>query len=805
MRQVRAILSILRQLLPGLAALGVYAVVAVVLCSLPLFSVLGYESSFVLAIVGSFVSMHVAVVLVHRLRRERTDPLVGALTPIGALMWLYGRVLGLNLLLLILPLDILSANAVVVRNCNYFNGLTWFVMLPALSVVVATAWGVALGLLPLRKRWTVPAGYLVVLGSLALGFWRFYVEPPVCQYDPFAGYFSGNLYDDHIAITGPLLAARLYHLAGAAVVLLVAARFFLAGELRLGWRHDERRRALTAGVVAGLGVVVGLYFAGGPLAYTVSAGDLNRALGGRHETPHFTIHYPQGSLTEREIRLHAADAELRWHQLRRFYGAAPAHKIRIYYFRDGEQKRRLYGAANVDMAKPWRLEVYLTQRFFPHPVLKHELAHAFSAVFGDGAFGVSVRWGRLGGVLPVPLFNPGLIEGSAVAASWSVRGGLTPHQWARAMRLLGKAPALEAVMGYGFLKSAAGRSYTLAGSFCRFLVTRHGAAAFRKVYKSGGDFRAAYGLSLAALEHQWATFLRSVPLTQRELGLARERFRHRPLFARPCLHEVARLDRVADRLMARGQYRAASKAYAQLCRFDPGDPGHLMDRLAAEAETTSEDRALAVARSLWAHRATTPPLRARALWLLGNQAWRADRPGRAAELFREAATFAIPESTQRDIVVRGMALADPRLGQSLRPLLAPKDDEPPHPEAWKRLARDHPRLGLAHYLFGSYRLLQDEFDGAARSLERALELGLPDVRFRREALRRLGRAYLRAFRLQRARVTFSHLTSPAESQAVRLWAQDWIERVDFWSRHGARFGLGPQAKIETAARTGGEP
>lgn len=779
-----------RRLLPALIVLTVYAVVALVMCRLPLFGVLGYEAAFLFAIVGSLASCHLAVVQVSGIRRRRADPLVAALSPLGGVLGLYGRVLGVSLVLLVLPLDILSANAVDVPNCNYFAGLTWWLVLPVVSVAVATAWGVGLGLLPLRRRWAALLGYVVVLGSLAWGFWRFYGEAPVCQYDPFAGYFSGNLYDAHIEITGALVAARLYHLAGGVAVLLVASRFFVPGEVRLAWRVGDRRRGLTAATLGAVALVVGLYFAGGPLAYTVTTRNLARALGGEHHTPHFVIHYPPGSLTEQDLALHAADAEFRWYQLRRFYGVAPANKIHIFYFADSDQKRRLYGAADVDMAKPWRLEVYLTLRTFPHPVLKHELAHAFSAVFGDRVFGVSFRWGRALGFLPLPLFNPGLIEGSAVAADWRTRGGLTRHQWARAMILLGKAPPLRAVMGYGFLASAAGRSYTVAGSFCRFLVQHHGPAPFRRVFKNGGDFRAAYGKSLVQLQAQWKKFLRTVPLSDRELGLARERFRPRPIFDRPCIHEIARLDRLADRQLAQGRYGSAVGTYRRMCRFDPGCPAHLLGLVYAEAERGHEEAALAAARKLWLHPATTPPIRARALWLLGNQAWRQGRLARARDLFAGAAQFPMSEGTTRDLTVRRMALADPALERSLRPLLVPADDEPPRPGAWLNLAKRHPRLGVAYYLVGSYLLSQGSYRAAADGLRKARALGLPDDRFRRETLWRLGRAYLLAFDLDKARETFNRLTSPAESQAVRTAALDWIERTDFWARHGRALGLG---------------
>ncbi len=791
--RTRALLGALRRLTPFLVVLGVYGVVAWVCTHLPLFDVLGYESSFLFAIVASFCACHLTVVLVHRWRRLRDDPLESPLTPLGGVLALYGRALLLNLGLLILPLDILSANAIHVRNCNYFAGVAWFLVLPGLSVVVAVAWGTALGLLPVRRRLGVLAGYLVILGSLALGFWRFYSEPPVCQYDPFAGYFSGNLYDDNIGITGTFGMARLYHLAGAAAVLLVAARFFVPGRARLTLRPGERRWRATLAALALLGVTGALQLLGGRIGYAVNRSDLIRELGTEHRTPHLILHVSPGSLADRQMRWQAADAEFRWHQLRQFFGAAPAHRIRIYFFKDAAQKRHWYGAARVDMAKPWSLETFLTQHAYPHPVLRHELAHVFAAVFGDRAFGVSVRWGWLAGFLPVPRFNPGLIEGAAVAADWKARGGLTPHQWAQAMILLHKAPRLEAVMGYGFFGAASSRSYTVAGSFCRFLVERYGPKPFQRVYRSGGDFRAAYGRSLATLEAQWRAFLQSVPLRPKDLDLARERFRQRPVFARPCVHEVARLSAQADKETERGEYVAAAHTYHRLCRYDPGDPDHAYGRMLAWFAAGQPGPAIDAAREVWGHPATTPTLRAALLRVLGNHFWRKGNRALAARLFARAQKRSMPAGMARDVAVRLWAVKDDKLSPRLRPLFAPRNDETVPSGAWARLAADFPRLGLIQYLVGSWRRAQGRWLGAARLLERALELGLPDARFRREAVLRLGAVYVRALRFGQARRVFARLDVKTESEAVRLTARDWMARCDFFARHGVELGLVPPA------------
>lgn len=790
--------ALFRALLPHLVVLVVYGLVAWVCTRLPLLNLLGYESSFVFALVSSLAAIHLTVVLVHRWRRIRPDPLRGPLSPLGTVLGIYARVVAVNLLLLVLPLDILSANAIHVRNCNYLEGLAWWAVLPGISVLVACAWGVGLGLLPVGRRLAVAGGYLVVLASLALGFWRFYAHPPVSQFDPFAGYFSGNLYDDHITISAAVAAARLYHLTGALLVLLVTARLLVQGEAKLALRPGAERRRLTLAVVAAALAVATLAWAGGRLSYRVDAKDIARELGEERRTPHFVIHYPAGSAAATDIEWHSVEAEFRLSQLRQFFGVAPADRIRIFLFEDSAQKRRLFGADRVDMAKPWRLEVYLTQREFPHPVLRHELAHAVAAVFGDRAFGVSFRWRWALGFIPLPQFSPGLVEGAAVAADWSAPGGMTPHQWAAAMVKLGRAPPLTAVMGHGFFGSASSHAYTAAGSFSRFLVDRYGAAPFREVYRSGGDFREAYGRSLGELETLWLRYLATVPLLDDEMALARERFRQRPIFARPCAHEVARLERQAAERLARGEERAAAHVFSRLCEMDPGDPGHLLGLVLAHLRADSEEAALAAARRLWQHPAATPPLRARLLWQLGNASWRRGELQRADRLFAAAEELPVSEAMRRDLAVRRLALGDADLGRHLRPLLAPGDDDPREEDSWTRMAQTLPENGLVRYLVGSHHRLQRDWEAAIGHLTEALSLGLPDARFRREAISRLGQAQFRAGLFQGARSTFARLDVAGEREGVRVEARDWMERCTFFARHGAALGLKPASETRSA-------
>src|SRR5262249_25504327 len=146
----------------------------------------------------------------------------------------------------------------------------------------------------------------------------------------------------------------------------------------------------------------------------------------------------------------------------------------------------------------------------PHPVLRHEIAHAVAGQFGDPLFHVSA-----GRMLGLPLhFNAGLIEGLAVAADWPDHFGheLTPHQAVAAMTETHMVPPVDRLLSAGFSAFSSAGSCAASGSSVRFLLDRYGAARLRALYRSGGDFPAAYGRGQADLVAEWRGMIARIAL-----------------------------------------------------------------------------------------------------------------------------------------------------------------------------------------------------------------------------------------------------------------------------------------------------
>jgi tetratricopeptide (TPR) repeat protein len=742
---------------------GLLTLLAVCLAFVPLLDVLGYEFALAMALAGSFAAADLGAAYTRRMPPVTTGTA-------------WGRAAVRNLALLVPPLIVISLNGLRRRNCDYLGGLVLYALIPGVSVLVATTVGVVAALaLPRRPRLQTAAALGLVGASLALAVLRFYRQPPIFAYDPFAGYFPGTLYDENISLSWPYFWARGYHAALCLTALaLVTAR-------RNGWRGRTVLVAVGAGVAAAV-----LLGRGGDLGFAPSAGDIATALGGVRETPHFVIYYPRGAAFEPQMDDIAREHELRWAQVERAFGVAPAGKITSFYFASAADKARWMGAENTYIAKPWRREIYLAHEDFPHGALRHEIAHVFAGGFGDPLFHVSVKWWGW----PPARFNVGLIEGAAVAADWPALSGaarLTPDQSVKAMLELHALPPLRAILAPGFFRFSAAQSYAAAGSFCHFLLERYGAARFRAIYRAGGapaDFLREYGKPLAELEAEWHAAVATTPLADEELEAARERFRRGGIFQRPCPHAVARLQARADAALKRGDAPRAVAALQKVCADDPAEPVHRLALGAALERADRVDEAVAIYRGLADDGAVSAALRARAALRLVDALLGAGDTTGAAAAVEAALALPIDEPARRNLLVRRRALGERAGAAELRRYFTERGPSG-EPDALLQLEHAHeliealPPHGLGHYLAGRILFGRAAWDDAARELGEAARLGLEDPLVARENDRLLVAAAFLARQLETSRRAATRLSAPEQPLGVRLEAADWLERLRF--------------------------
>ncbi|HWV38978.1 MAG TPA: hypothetical protein VN033_10940 [Vulgatibacter sp.] len=613
--------------------------------------------------------------------------------------------------------------------CSVTAGLAWYAVLPLPSAILAASLGVLCGAASARP--CVP-GLLyaaVAAGSLLLSLWPVAFGPQSFVYDHLAGFLPGPLYDEVVRIRPPLLVFRSITLAWSGAVVGAAALCWRGGRLGL-----PRARP---GAIALLAASVALAIVGGVRrsedGWQQSAASLERILGARTEGRRCSVVHPREK-NRRALALFVDECDARVEELERFFGVE-APRIEVFLYRSKREKGRLVGASGTQFAKPWLGQIHVDARGFPHPILKHELAHVVTAPLGRLPFRVPAA---LLGLLPIQ----GLVEGAAVAADWPA-GELSVHEEAKALRAMGLAPRLDRILSAtGFWSEAARRAYTYAGSFVRWLVDTRGPRAFASVYRDG-DFEAAYGAPLHRLVEEWETFLDGLPLPERARVLAERRFRRPAIFRRPCAREVADLSAEAAAALSAGDHERAAEIYSKCYTLVPGDPAYLRAQASAWARAGEPARIEALLGALDGHRARSDALAASMHALLGDALAAQGRLEDARAAYDLARSLEADEGALRSLAVKLEAIGDADRARAVLPFLETGSDA--RLFAVREWLAAHPDYATGWYLVGRRLQQRGEPEAAVSALDRALAGSLPEAlvfeaeRLRAVALMEAGR------------------------------------------------------------------
>ena len=725
--------------------LGGLALVSAAACFLPLADHLGYEFAELIAL---FAGLFGGAPGIAAARLERRNP-ARALT----------RALRFGVLALALPLALILLNGVRRPACEPLGGLVLFAALTVPSALLAAATGAACGFLAERRApWLYAA---VFAATLAVALSPILRGPQVFAFHHLGGMYPGPIYDEAIAATAALWIFRAATLLYASFACGVA---LLAG----GARSLGLGLALVSGCAA-----AGLSLQAERFHWKASVAGLDAELGGVLATEHLVLHFPREK-KDAERRLLALDAEASYRGVRAFAGldapaasaapaAAPA-KIDVWLYRSPDEKRRLIGAAETSFTKPWLRQIHTNDAPAPHPILRHELAHAVGAEISRGLFGVP---GKLRGLLPDMAF----IEGYAVAADWPP-GEFTLHEETRALRELKLMPSPEALFKPGAFYAESGpRAYTTAGSFVRFLWETRGAAFVRDVYAG----RAPLG-NLAQLSAGHARFLDAKELPARATALAQERFSAPAIVRKRCAHEVAGLQREAWQATSRGDPALAETLWSRCSELEPDDPGLLVQLGRAQLARGDVAGARTTQARALAHPKLSAPLRAQLLTEAGDAAWKAQDLPAASANYAAAMQLAQVEAAERSLLLRQRALGDPASWPALRRLLADGDSGP---EVWLAL-RDldlaRPADGTFAYLLAKQLQNRGAWPECLQFASSALARALPGQPFIDEAQRMRGVAAWHLGKTEVAKAAFSALGRGAP-EGRALEAARWLERL----------------------------
>ncbi len=743
-------------------ALGFALLLGLVLCALPLVRVLGPESAIVLSLVLSCFCSALGARLAIRARQHavRTGPLLA-------------EAVGAAWLLLCVPVALLALNGFRVQNCDPLRGLSFIALGPWASVSFAAVLGVLFGSLVASPRAATALAVALPILSVARPLYDFVTTPGIFAFGHFFGYFPGTFYDRLVDVPKAWFSQRALTLLAALGVwaFLSASRNPKNGRVQLA--RASKHPLLCLGVCLLAAASTRISYAANELGHHTSRAFIEHKLGRAIDAGRCRVVLPRELPMAEAARL-AEDCMFRLTTLERELGVEEREQVTAYFFRNPQEKRVLMGAMRVYIAKPWRREVYLQLGGYPHPVLAHELAHIVARNAASGMFGVP---GKLFGLIP----EPTLVEGMAVALEPVARDELTPHQWAKAAREAKLAPALSELLGPRFFSHNQSLSYTLSGSFLRFVLETRGAEALRKVYHSGNVER-ALGEDFEKLETQWHTFLEQIPLPAPAAALAKQRFERAGVFSQVCPHAIERLEGDVSAALSAGDLPRAIEKCGEVLRIDRKNSAVRATLVSALSRAGQLEQAESELADMRKPPEAPKPAQARAETALADAAYLAGDFARAQQTYQRLLNEPQSEAELRQLEVKllGLESGEPTrtlLGELLIDRGANRNDARVAMYLIGKLSALR-QDGLALYL--EARQLSQRADLALPLIKRARKLGLPTRRLRIEALRMHAQSALLAGSLEEAEACYAEMARLADaSQAEILEAHDALARIAF--------------------------
>ncbi len=496
------------------------------MCVVPLTNVTGYEFSAVISILGSFLTGLKVIGYKKKLSSLYT------------LSDLLKSDSGFFTVFFVIPLVISVTNTLLFQICPPYDGILFYVVfvLPAMLV------GVSLGAAVLNSfnKFNTLIYILLYLLILLLSLIEIYFRPQIYLYHSIFTFFPGTMYDDLIEVDSKLFLFRCFSLLPFLIVLLYTLNLK---------NHSVRIKLLP---VVGLLILYSIYFLLKPqLGFSTTENVLKKKLIGQAVTPNFIINYP-ASISEDQVNNLILHHEFYFKKLTEQTAIDYENKIQSFVFQSREQKRKLFGAGNADVAKPWLNQIYTQYESF-NTSLKHEMSHIFASKVGSTIFKVADN------------LNPSMIEGYAMAVENNY-SGYDIHFLAKVAKSAGyQFPIPDLFEGFNFLGGTSSISYIYAGSFIKFIADEYGIDKVNLLY-SDLNFRHHLNRELDELSVEYNDFLDDLTY-QPDSSKAQLFFGRQSLFKRNCPRVTAQKIKDAWEHYSDSEYQSAFEIFDKTYKY----------------------------------------------------------------------------------------------------------------------------------------------------------------------------------------------------------------------------------------------
>lgn len=725
-----------------------HAILAAVLCFVPLFNLLSYEFSLAIGLFTAVTSFAIGL------------QMAGSGTPRNRSIV---RIIGFAWLQLLLPLLLISLNALRVRNCDFSVGLTFFLLLPCLSAALSAMLGITANTLFAPKTYFHKLGSALLMLGLPLGsiLWDLYFEAPIAIYSHLWGFSAGTVYDEAI-----FLNSRLAIWRGVSLLAIGCMWGFTIACVEYGLRKRTRwvwGLVLLAGFL-GIDSLVGTTY-----GYRVNRHVLSEHLPLVVKGDGIVIHLPGDTPPKRaENILH--DHLFQLDQLKAKLELEELPTIHSYVHASAKSKGELLGGHKTMFAKPWLFEIHIYGLETPHSVLAHELVHAAAAVLCNTILRVPSKFG----VIP----NMGLVEGFAEAFT-TPRGKLGLHAFARSMRDMGVAPNLKNTLAAeDFWRQAPARAYTITGSFVRYLLETYGPSPVKELYKAG-NFQSAFGKNLDTLVNDWNTFLDTVNVPDTGRRTAQATFTRRAIFERPCAHVVAQLRQEARDAGA----KAGLPLQQKICDFEGNTPSARYRLALAYLRAAEEERFLTLGQTLLSENSLRPYQRNRLFESMGNLYWRDGKHLQAKKFLSDALETGVDLKSRRKQWVMLNALDSAAADSSgMREYLSRKMKTKDAARWIKNLADNNLSDPTVTYLYGRNLFNQQKWRASISVLESISSHPYPPIASEIHRVQAEAAWNLRKY--HEATQFYLRYAEQAPNSGEYERANEWLARIEWTVKQG---------------------
>jgi len=432
---------------------------------LPLSNTLGYEFSILNALLLVFISGLYSISYFKKNKNDFKSFLIQLIS------------------LAFIPLAISIVYSIFTMFCSFIDGLLFYLLIAFPAVFVGS--GISMFIIFYTKKFHKFFFILIIILLAAVPVLEIYFFPQVYFYTPLIGYFPGNIYDEGLSPDWKLF---FHQIALLIYFIPIIFLFFKQKEL-------INKRKLLFGSILIVSPII-FHLLSPTFGFTTTYSNLEYSLSKKVVTANTTLHF--NNLSESEAKFIALNQQYYFERLQKVLNVKPSKNIDVYLFDSREQKKKLFGAGNADVAKPWQYSIYISKDSWAN-TLQHELVHVFSAEFGSGIFKLASG------------FNSAMIEGLAEAVDNNVDNLSVMELTALAFKNDYKIKIADLFEGLNFFKQNSSLSYTYSGSFFKYLIENYGIEKVKYFY-GNGNFESVFKVDLLTAQKNFEAKLDSTDL-----------------------------------------------------------------------------------------------------------------------------------------------------------------------------------------------------------------------------------------------------------------------------------------------------